>query len=117
MSEALAITQLLEASNKLSAFCTQNGWIISDSIAYEILERHTDRHAGVVAHVDGDGHAGAPGAHHGHAGRLVEDGGHDATVRTLGPSNSRRSSHNCMRTRSDSRRHHGRSRTVANGGP
>ncbi|MCQ8105433.1 hypothetical protein NP590_15055 [Methylomonas sp. SURF-2] len=43
MSEALAITQLLETSNKLSAFCTQNGWIISDSIAYEILERRTDR--------------------------------------------------------------------------
>ena len=28
---------------ELSAFCTQNGWIISDSIAYEILERHPDR--------------------------------------------------------------------------
>ncbi|WP_269454913.1 hypothetical protein [Methylomonas sp. DH-1] len=35
MSEALAITQLLETSNQLSAFCTQNGWIISDSIDYE----------------------------------------------------------------------------------
>lgn len=42
MSEALAITQLLETSNQLSAFCTQNGWIISDSIDYEILERHSD---------------------------------------------------------------------------
>ncbi len=42
MSEALAITQLLETSNELSAFCTQNGWIISDSIDYEILERHSD---------------------------------------------------------------------------
>ncbi len=42
MSEALAITQVLETSNQLSAFCTQNGWIISDSIAYEILERHSD---------------------------------------------------------------------------
>ena len=42
MSEALAITQLLETCNELSAFCTQNGWIISDSIAYEILERYSD---------------------------------------------------------------------------
>lgn len=43
MSEALAITQVLETSNELSAFCTQNGWIISDSIAYEILESHSNR--------------------------------------------------------------------------
>ena len=41
-SEAFAITQLLETSRELSAFCTQNGWIISDSIEYEILERHAD---------------------------------------------------------------------------
>lgn len=43
MSEAFAITQVLQTSNELSAFCTQNGWIISDSIAYEILERHSNR--------------------------------------------------------------------------
>lgn len=42
MSEASAITQLLETSNELSAFCTQNGWIINNSIDYEILERHPD---------------------------------------------------------------------------
>lgn len=42
MDEALAITELLETCNELSAFCTQNGWIISDSIQYEILERHPD---------------------------------------------------------------------------
>ncbi len=42
MSEA-TITRLLETCNELSAFCNQNGWIISDSIAYEILERHSDR--------------------------------------------------------------------------
>lgn len=42
MSEAAAIAQLLETSNQLNAFCTQNGWIISDSIAYEILERYSD---------------------------------------------------------------------------
>ena len=43
MSEAIAIICVLETTNQLSAFCTQNGWIISDSIAYEILERHSDR--------------------------------------------------------------------------
>jgi hypothetical protein len=42
MSEASGITQLLETSNELSVFCTQNGWIINDSIDYEILERHSD---------------------------------------------------------------------------
>ena len=42
MSEARAITQLLETSRELAAFCTQNGWIINDSIEYEILERHAD---------------------------------------------------------------------------
>jgi len=42
MSEALAINQVLQTSNQLNAFCTQNGWIISDSIAYEILERQAD---------------------------------------------------------------------------
>lgn len=43
MSEALAITHLLETCNELNAFCTQNGWIINDSIHYEILERHPKR--------------------------------------------------------------------------
>ncbi len=43
MSEALVISQKLETCNELSAFCTQNGWIISDSIQYEILERYSDR--------------------------------------------------------------------------
>jgi hypothetical protein len=42
MTEALAITRLLETSRELSKLCTQNGWIISDSIEYEILERHAD---------------------------------------------------------------------------
>ena len=42
MSEALAITRLLETCNELSTFCSQNGWIISDSINFEILERHSD---------------------------------------------------------------------------
>lgn len=42
MSDALAINHVLQTSNELSTFCTQNGWIISDSIQYEILERHSD---------------------------------------------------------------------------
>lgn len=39
MSEALAITHLLQNCKELNAFCTQNGWIINESIYYEILER------------------------------------------------------------------------------
>lgn len=42
MDEEIAITHVLETCNELSAFCTQNGWIISDSIQYEVLERHPD---------------------------------------------------------------------------
>jgi len=42
MPEALAIKQVLETCNELSAFCTQNGWIISDSIRYDVLERRPD---------------------------------------------------------------------------
>ncbi len=43
MSEALAISRILETCTALNAFCTQNGWIINESITYEILERHPDR--------------------------------------------------------------------------
>lgn len=39
MSEDRAITDLLLNCKELNAFCTQNGWIIDDSIQYEILER------------------------------------------------------------------------------
>lgn len=33
------IMSFLQTANVLTAFCTQNGWIISESINYEILER------------------------------------------------------------------------------
>ncbi|WAR44920.1 hypothetical protein [Methylomonas rapida] len=39
MSDDRAITDLLLNCQELSTFCTQNGWIIDDSIQYEILER------------------------------------------------------------------------------
>ena len=42
MAEDLAITHLLQNCKELSAFCSQNGWIINDSIHYEIIERHPD---------------------------------------------------------------------------
>lgn len=42
MSEALAITHLLENCNELNAFCSQNGWIINESIHYEIIEQQPD---------------------------------------------------------------------------
>jgi hypothetical protein len=42
MLEALAITHLLQNCKELSAFCSQNGWIINESIHYEIIERHPD---------------------------------------------------------------------------
>lgn len=32
------IDRILKHCNELSAFCSQNGWIINDSIRYEILE-------------------------------------------------------------------------------
>jgi len=41
MSEALAISHLLQNCKELSAFCSQNGWIINESIHYEIIERQT----------------------------------------------------------------------------
>ncbi|MGY6276153.1 hypothetical protein [Methylomonas sp. MgM2] len=42
MSEDIAISKLLLKCKELSAFCTQNGWIIDDSIRYEVLERQPD---------------------------------------------------------------------------
>lgn len=33
------IMEFLLHSNELAAFCSQNGWIIDDSLSYEILER------------------------------------------------------------------------------
>ncbi|MEC4747640.1 hypothetical protein [Methylomicrobium sp. Wu6] len=42
MSEALAITHLLQNCKELSAFCSQNGWIINESIHYEIIERQPE---------------------------------------------------------------------------
>ena len=42
MSETLAITHLLQNCKELSAFCSQNGWIINESIHYEIIERRPD---------------------------------------------------------------------------
>jgi hypothetical protein len=42
MSEAQDITHLLQNCKELSAFCTQNGWIISESLYYEIIERHPE---------------------------------------------------------------------------
>lgn len=43
MSDASAIIQVLETCRELSAFCSQNGWIINESIHYEVLERHAER--------------------------------------------------------------------------
>jgi hypothetical protein len=42
MSETQAITELLQHCKELNAFCSQNGWIIDESIEYEIIERHPD---------------------------------------------------------------------------
>jgi len=42
MSEDQAITDLLHNCKELSAFCSQNGWIINESIEYEIIERQAD---------------------------------------------------------------------------
>jgi hypothetical protein len=42
MSEDQVITHLLHNCNELSAFCSQNGWIVNESIHYEIIERHPD---------------------------------------------------------------------------
>lgn len=42
MTEALAITHLLQNCKELSAFCSQNGGIINESIHYEIIERQPE---------------------------------------------------------------------------
>jgi len=42
MSEAQAIAHLLQTCKELSVFCSQNGWIINESIHYEIIERQAD---------------------------------------------------------------------------
>ncbi|WAK02272.1 hypothetical protein [Methylobacter sp. YRD-M1] len=42
MSEALVITHLLQNCKELAAFCSQNGWIINESIQYEIIERQPE---------------------------------------------------------------------------
>jgi hypothetical protein len=42
MTETQAISRLLQNCRELSAFCSQNGWIINESIDYEIIERHPD---------------------------------------------------------------------------
>lgn len=36
------IMKFLQSTNKLAAFCSQNGGIIDESIHYEVLERHAD---------------------------------------------------------------------------
>ena len=40
MIETDAIMKLLQSCKEMSAFCSQNGWIINDSIHYEILEQN-----------------------------------------------------------------------------
>jgi hypothetical protein len=40
--ETQAIDDLLQHCKELNAFCSQNGWIIDDSIDYEIIERRPD---------------------------------------------------------------------------
>lgn len=42
MAEDLGISRFLQRCKELNAFCTQNGWIIDDSIYYEILERQPE---------------------------------------------------------------------------
>ncbi|MGR8941285.1 MAG: hypothetical protein ACU83V_06230 [Gammaproteobacteria bacterium] len=42
MNEADTIKTLLNHCKELTAFCSQNGWIINDSIEYEIIERQPD---------------------------------------------------------------------------
>ncbi len=36
------IMQYLQSANELSEFCSQNGWIIPESIEYEILRKEAD---------------------------------------------------------------------------
>ncbi|MGJ0486725.1 MAG: hypothetical protein ACR65R_19635 [Methylomicrobium sp.] len=42
MPEAEAIAHVLQNCRELSTFCSQNGWIINESIDYEIIERQPD---------------------------------------------------------------------------
>ncbi|EIC29428.1 hypothetical protein [Methylomicrobium album] len=42
MTETQAITDILQHCKELSAFCSQNGWILDESIDYEIIERRPD---------------------------------------------------------------------------
>jgi len=42
MSQADPVTSFLENCKELAIFCSQNGWIINESIEYEILERKPD---------------------------------------------------------------------------
>jgi hypothetical protein len=42
MPEALAIIHLLQNCKELAAFCSQNGWIINESIHYEIIDRQPE---------------------------------------------------------------------------
>lgn len=42
MTQHEAIVKLLQNCRELNAFCSQNGWIINDSIRYEILETQPD---------------------------------------------------------------------------
>lgn len=42
MTEADTIKTLLHQCKELTAFCSQNGWIMNDSIEYEIIERQPD---------------------------------------------------------------------------
>jgi hypothetical protein len=42
MTQHDSIVDLLQNAKELTAFCSQNGWIINDSIHYEILEAKPD---------------------------------------------------------------------------
>ena len=42
MCQTDPIQALLENCKELTAFCSQNGWIINESIHYEILEQRPD---------------------------------------------------------------------------
>ncbi|MGZ8187926.1 MAG: hypothetical protein ACXWTN_04110 [Methylosarcina sp.] len=42
MTQHDSILNLLQNCRELTAFCSQNGWIINDSIHYEILEAQPD---------------------------------------------------------------------------
>lgn len=42
MPETDPILTFLENCKELTAFCSQNGWIINESIHYEILEQQPD---------------------------------------------------------------------------